>query len=394
MNSLSVSELTIQLKNVVEAQFSIVRVSGEVGRVTYHSSGHCYFSLKDKDAAIDAVMFRANLSRVKFKIEAGMKVIASGAISVYPPQGRYQIICESIEPDGVGALMLAYEQLKEKLKKLGWFEETRKKSLPRYPQKIALVTSASGAALQDMRRVADKRWKLTKLICVNTVVQGESAPKSIIKSIEFADRLNVDAIVLARGGGSMEDLWSFNNEFVAKAVYMAKTPIVSAIGHEIDFVITDFVADKRAPTPSAAIEMLLPDINEENLRLKEMFDVIDDKFYSFLAQKSGYIEHLKTLLSQLSPIAKIKNYAKEVEQNRAQLNQLFMLFLRAKSTEISHLQTQISVLENAKKLPPKTAQILLNNMAIEVGDLKPKTRFTITNAKHIATAETISVEII
>ncbi|MDR1912776.1 MAG: exodeoxyribonuclease VII large subunit, partial [Helicobacteraceae bacterium] len=369
MTALSVSELTAQIKSLVEANFSVVCVKGETGRVTYHSSGHCYFSLKDGGATIDAVLFRANAVKTKFRLETGMQVIVVGGVSIYPPQGRYQIIAQSVEPDGAGALAIAYEQLKKKLAALGYFDESRKKPLPRYPKTIALITSASGAALQDMIRVANKRWLLTRLICVNTIVQGEAASGAIARSIAYADKLGADAIILARGGGSMEDLWSFNDEGVAKAIYEASTPIVSAIGHEIDFTIADFVADKRAPTPSAAMEILLPDQNEERLRIDDLNARIDDRFRVFLNNQEGYLNHLKTMLKQLSPLAKIERSIAETAQFLAQIKTAYGFVLRQKASELENLNARLISLDPAAKLPARTAQIVLGDRVIGVGDL-------------------------
>ncbi|MDR2905355.1 MAG: exodeoxyribonuclease VII large subunit [Helicobacteraceae bacterium] len=392
MKPLSISELTAQLKTSVESQFSSICARGEAGRVTYHPSGHCYFSLKDADATIDAVIFRSSLAKVKFRIETGAALVVFGAISVYPPQGRYQIVCQSVEPEGAGALALAYEQLKKTLAERGWFDESLKKPLPRYPRLVALVTASTGAALQDMRRVAKKRWNLAKLICVNTLVQGEAAAESIARSIAAADKLGADAIVIARGGGSMEDLWAFNSEIVARAVFEAKTPTISAIGHEIDYVITDFVADKRAPTPSAAMEILLPDSDNEKMAIAENLDNLNAKLAAILSKKTSELNHLKTLLNQLSPLAKIERNKLEVKSLKNQLDQFYKIYLRGERSKIDHLVSQIAMIENAKKLPPKTAQIIYENTAIAVGDLKPKKEFKITDGKHIAIAEAISIQ--
>ncbi|MDR1452336.1 MAG: exodeoxyribonuclease VII large subunit [Helicobacteraceae bacterium] len=437
MTALSVGELTAQLKSSIEANFSVVCVRGETGRVTYHSSGHIYFSLKDSQASIDAVIFRADAARLKFRLETGMQAIASGKISVYPPQGRYQIIAQSVEPDGAGALAVAYEQLKKKLGALGYFDESRKKPLPRYPKLIALVTSATGAALQDMLRVAEKRWLLTRLVCVNTIVQGEAASASITRSIAVADRLNADIVVLARGGGSMEDLWSFNDESVAKAVFDAKTPIVSAIGHEIDFVITDFVADRRAPTPSAAMETILPDMSEERIRLDDISSAFGERLKVLLTQKEGFLNHLKTMIAQLSPLAKIERNLADAAQLGERIEDRFRAYLTRTIALLDHLQamlrqlsplqgierrfvesaqlaerlnlsyefalsrradelTQLNVrletLDPRKRISDKTAQLILNGKIARVGELKPNDRFILTDGRHSAIAEAKEVK--
>jgi exodeoxyribonuclease VII large subunit len=437
MNAQSVGELTAQLKASIEATFSVVCVRGETGRVTYHSSGHIYFSLKDAAASIDAVIFRANAAKMKFRLETGMRAIVFGGVSVYPPQGRYQIIAQSVEPDGAGALAAAYEQLKKKLAAMGYFDENRKKPLPRYPKLIALVTSASGAALQDMLRVAQKRWLLTRFVCINTIVQGEAAAASITRSIALADSIGADIIVLARGGGSMEDLWQFNDERVARAVFDAKTPIVSAIGHEIDFVITDFVADRRAPTPSAAMETLLPDQNEERLRIDDLSAALSDRLSVLLTQKEGFLNHLKTMLKQLSPLARIERNQTEAAQLGARIDDRFRAYLTGQISLIDHLKTmlkqlsplasitrslaetaqfaqrlclsyefalrryadellqlnaRLETLDPAKRIPAKTAQLIVGGKIASVGELKPLDRFTLTDGKHSAIAEAKEVK--
>ena len=253
MQTLSVSSLNEQIKTLLESTFTRVLVEGELSRVTCHNSGHIYFTLKDASSSIKAVMFKGNASKLKFELQEGLKVILDGAITLYKPRGEYQINCFSIQPSGHGALALAYEQLKERLSSKGYFDSARKKPLVKFPKKIALITSATGAALQDMLRVANSRYRAIEIDIYDVLVQGESAAPAIVKALGLADAKGYDVIVMGRGGGSIEDLWAFNEEIVADAIFKAKTPIVSAVGHEIDWVISDFVADLRAPTPSAAV---------------------------------------------------------------------------------------------------------------------------------------------
>lgn len=270
MNALSVSGLNEQIKILLETTFEFVSVEGELSRVTKHTSGHIYFTLKDADSSVKCVMFKGNAARLKFSLEEGAHIVLHGALSLYKPRGEYQINVFSAEPYGAGALAVAYEQLKKRLEQKGYFDPTHKKSFPKFPQTIALVTSATGAALQDMQRVATHRWPLVKLIVLDVLVQGEKASAQIAQALRYADTLGCDAVVVGRGGGSVEDLWSFNEEVVADALYAMHTPVVSAVGHEIDWVISDYVADLRAPTPSAAMQMLLPDQNEWVQHLDEM----------------------------------------------------------------------------------------------------------------------------
>lgn len=268
--TLSVSALNEQIKTLLETSFEFVSIEGELSRITHHGSGHIYFTLKDNESSIKCVMFKGNAARLKFRLEEGAHIILHGALSLYKPRGEYQINAFSAEPYGAGALAVAFEQLKTKLSEKGYFDPSRKKSFPKFPQTIILVTSATGAALQDMQRVATQRWPLVKLIVLDVLVQGERAGTQIADALRYADTLNADAVVVGRGGGSIEDLWAFNEEIVADAIFSMNTPVMSAVGHEIDWVISDYVADMRAPTPSAAMQMLLPDYNEFFQTIDEM----------------------------------------------------------------------------------------------------------------------------
>ncbi|MDX1295950.1 MAG: exodeoxyribonuclease VII large subunit [Sulfurimonadaceae bacterium] len=319
--AISVSELNEQIKNLLETTFVRVYVEGELSRITYHNSGHIYFTLKDSGSAISCVMFRGNATKLRFRLEEGLKVIIDGAISVYKPRGQYQINAFMIEPAGHGALALAYEQLKQKLSAQGYFDPSHKKPIPRLPKKIALVTSATGAALQDMQRVAAHRWPLAKLFVYDSIVQGDAAAPSIVRNIQAADAAGYDLVIIGRGGGSIEDLWAFNEESVADAVYRANTPIVSAVGHEIDWVITDFVADLRAPTPSAAMQMVLPDQHE----MFQSIDGIMGQYEALLQQRLHHyadkVAHLKQSYERHSIEQKLRNKNEEIVQLRQRFDQ-------------------------------------------------------------------------
>ena len=289
MNALSVSTLNNQIKSLLETTFMGAYVEGEISNLTYHASGHIYFSIKDESSSISCVMFKGNARYLKFNLEMGMKVLISGSISVYTPRGSYQLMCTKVEPSGQGALALAYEQLKNKLQLKGYFETSIKKTLPKYPKKVALVTSGTGAAIEDMKKVAIHRWPLVEFILIPTLVQGEAAASDIVQGIKIADKLACDVIVVGRGGGSKEDLWSFNEEIVCDAIYEANTPIVSAVGHEIDYLLSDFVSDVRAATPSNAIEIILPDINEHRMYLDSLRNDLSSTFRYSLEKKENEI---------------------------------------------------------------------------------------------------------
>ncbi len=338
----SVSSLNNQIKSILETTFLSVIVEGEVSRPTYHSSGHLYFTLKDADSSISCVMFKGNTRSLKFALEEGMAVILHGSISVFAPRGSYQINCTSLEPAGGGALAKAYEQLKAKLSAKGYFEAERKKMLPKFVSHIALVTSGTGAALQDMLRVAQKRWPLVKITLLDTLVQGESAKVAIANNIALADALHVDVIVVGRGGGSAEDLWAFNEEIVADAIFTCKTPVVSAVGHEIDFVISDFVADLRAPTPSAAMEMILPDQNEMLQRIDGMMDQMDGIFKRLIRSKEESLSHLKHLFAKRSIDEKLSLWKSEISILQQQYTEKIAMLLREKSRKIVLMQEQMS----------------------------------------------------
>ncbi|MCZ6174071.1 exodeoxyribonuclease VII large subunit [Campylobacter ureolyticus] len=259
---ISVSELNEQAKTLLELNLSNLNVKGEISRITKHSSGHWYFTLKDKDASVSCAMFRFNNQLVKFDPKDGDEVILEASASIYKESGRYQLIVKSMKEAGTGDLEKAFLELKEKLFKEGLFSQDYKKPLPKFPSKIAVITSIGSAAYEDIIKTAKARFDLCKLYFYNSLVQGNLAANDLIKALKKADLVGYDAIVLARGGGSKEDLWCFNDEGLARAIFEAKTPIISAVGHEIDFSISDFVADHRSITPTASMIDLLPDKNE------------------------------------------------------------------------------------------------------------------------------------
>lgn len=335
----SVTSLNNQIKSLLETTFLHVSVNGEISRLTYHSSGHVYFTLKDERSSLSCVLFRGNAAKLKFRLEEGMAVVVHGGVSVYTPRGSYQINCVSIEPEGAGALSLAYEQLKKRLQQKGYFEY--KKPLPQKVAHVILITSATGAALQDMLRVAQKRWPLVRLSLIDTIVQGESASGMIARNIQRADKLGADVIVIGRGGGSIEDLWAFNEEIVADAIFAAQTFILSAVGHEIDYVISDFVADMRAATPSAAMEMILPDRAEVLLRLDDMMDQMSSVIRHTLHNKQERLEYLKKLFSTHSFEAKIAMSQRELALILNRLQEYMLRFFEAKIVQIATMKNDM-----------------------------------------------------
>lgn len=302
MKILSVSQVNMYIKALLDEipQVKNVYICGEISNFKhYYNSGHMYFTLKDDKSQLKAVMFKNDNYRLKFTPENGMKVICFGQVGVYERDGVYQLYCRDMQPDGVGALTIAFEQLKVQLAQEGLFDEEHKKAIPKFPQKIGVVTSKMGAAVEDIKNVISRRYPLCEIIIVPTMVQGESAAQDIADSIRFIDEnLGVDTIIVGRGGGSLEDLWAFNTEIVARAVYACKTPIISAVGHETDFTISDFVSDMRAPTPSAAAELAVPDIKSLIFQLNN-FSVSIEKSLDFkISQCENSIKRYKDFFSK------------------------------------------------------------------------------------------------
>ncbi len=268
---LTVTQLTEAIKATLEGGFGIVWVTGEVSNLRRPASGHLYATLKDETSQIRMVAFRGTVTRLGFELEDGMKIICRGRVNVYPPRGEYQIIIDAAEPKGLGALQMAFEQLKGRLEKEGLFDPSHKRTIPFLPGMIGVVTSASGAALRDVLNITARRFPSVDMVIAPAAVQGAEAPREICDAMADLNEFGVDVIIVARGGGSLEDLFSFNDERVARAIYASKIPVISAVGHEIDFTIADFVADLRAPTPSAAAELVVPDrrdLTERTQRLR------------------------------------------------------------------------------------------------------------------------------
>lgn len=275
LTAFTVTELNQYVKNLIDGNrtLSAVTVKGEISNFTNHRSGHLYFSLKDADGQIRCVMFRSSAARLKFMPESGMKVVLHGQLTVYTRDGSYQLYASSMQPDGVGALYLAYEQMKARLAEEGIFDEDHKKPIPAFPRSIGVITSPTGAAIRDILNVSGRRYPLANVYIYPALVQGDGAERTLIDGIDYFDRSGlVDVIIIGRGGGSIEDLWAFNSEKLARRIYSASIPVISAVGHETDFTICDFVADLRAPTPSAAAELAVPDVSDLMQRIDSLYD--------------------------------------------------------------------------------------------------------------------------
>lgn len=289
----TVSELTLEIKDLLEGEYPSVWIQGEISNYKHAPSGHSYFNLSDGAAQIRCVMFKTQNRFLKFRPEDGLQIIAWGRISVYGPRGDYQLIIDTMEPLGIGSLMLAFEQLKQKLAREGLFDEARKKPIPRFPRTIGLVTSPKGAAVRDMIRIATRRFAGINILVSSTSVQGDKAPNEIVAALErISSADDVDVILMGRGGGSVEDLWAFNDERVVRAVAACPIPIVSAVGHETDFTLTDFAADLRASTPSAAAELVVPDRRELHERAVQLTARLRASMMRSVDRMGGLIEEI------------------------------------------------------------------------------------------------------
>ena len=333
--TLSVSQITGHIQHTLEKGFASVWVKGEISNLTRHSSGHWYFSLKDSGAQLGSVMFRRQNEGVRFEPTHGMEITAHGRISVYPPQGRYQLIVDQMLPAGQGDLHLAFENLKKKLHAEGLFDPSLKQKLPAYPAKIGIVTSPTGAAIRDMINILSRRFPLAELILLPVKVQGEGAATEIADAIgTFNSMDECQVLLVGRGGGSLEDLWAFNEESVARAIAHSKIPVVSAVGHETVTTISDFVADHRAPTPSAAAELVVPD----QIELIRWFNQVEQSLQSNMRSR---IEKYGQRLDSISRSYALKRPELMIEQSFQKLDHLEDLSLRATRDKISKLAARM-----------------------------------------------------
>jgi exodeoxyribonuclease VII large subunit len=316
---LTVSELTREIKDILEMQFADILVEGEISNFKVPPSGHIYFTLKDDFSQIRVVLFKNQARNLRFSPEDGLQVICRGRVSLYEKRGEYQLILEEMEPKGIGALQLAFLQLKERLEREGFFDPSRKRPIPMIPQKIGIVTSPTGAVIRDMLQIIERRFENIHLLLYPVRVQGDGAASEIAKGIVyFNERMEVDVIVVARGGGSLEDLWAFNKEEVARAIFHSRIPVVSAVGHETDYTISDFVADLRAPTPSAAAELVVKDKKSLKNTLHFLETRLGSEVLQILQQGKTHLSHLKK---------RLKDPRKRIEEVFLKMDDLFNRFL-------------------------------------------------------------------
>jgi exodeoxyribonuclease VII large subunit len=372
---ISVNELNLQINGLLETTFSSVWVEGEISNLTYHSSGHIYFSIKDSRSTISCVMFRGNTRYLKFRLEVGAKIVITGNITVYAPRGTYQLLCSKIEPSGIGALALAYEQLKTKLQIKGYFNKAIKKELPLYPKIIYVITSSTGAAIEDMKKILAVRFPLSKMILIPTIVQGEESKYAIVEAINKVESLyknnSCDSIlIVGRGGGSIEDLWAFNEEIVADAIFNATIPIISAVGHESDFVISDLVADVRASTPSNAIEISTPNINDLRMMADNILEQLNNRYKIIIQNKSTQLEHIKSSFKQYSLENRFKNIEEQIKLLYKNYNQQFSYILSTNESKIELLKNNFIVNNPTKRDKIGFAQVTKDNKIFDINSAK------------------------
>lgn len=346
---LSVSQLNRYIKMNFDADENLANIfiSGEISNFTNHyRTGHLYFTLKDDSAAVRAVMFNSSAKRLKFMPEDGMKVIARGRVSVYEASGQYQLYVDDMQPDGVGALNLAYEQLKEKLQKEGLFSELHKKPLPPYPEKVGVITSPTGAAVRDIINVLGRRFPYAEIVFCPVLVQGEGAHLQLTDAVNlFNSERAADVIIIGRGGGSIEDLWEFNDEGLARAVYNSEIPVISAVGHETDFTICDFVADMRAPTPSAAAELAVPDANELQYALSALKNRMFLNVSSGIADRRSRLEYLTSKGALKSPDEILSNRSQRLDTAFSKMLSSYENRIGGKKVEFISAATALSKLD-------------------------------------------------
>ncbi|EGF1228914.1 exodeoxyribonuclease VII large subunit [Campylobacter jejuni] len=365
------TELNLKAKTLLETHFDDIVLSGEISKITLHGSGHWYFDLKDERSSIACAMFKGANLKVGFKPAVGDFLELCGSVSLYPESGRYQFIATSMKKAGFGDLEAQFLALKERLQKEGLFDSRFKKSLPKFPKKVAIITSKTSAALQDMLKlIHQKEYFLAKIYIFDALTQGNSAPFSLIQALKKADDMDLDILIIARGGGSREDLFCFNDENLAREIFKAKTPIISAIGHEIDYVISDFVADFRAPTPSAAIDALF----YSKLDIEQSLDLMEEKLMQLWNHK---IQNYENLLLNLSKFFKFNSLPKIIDEKikqshniEKQLNHLLVNQMRYNELKLDKLQNAYLQHENFFNKSKKFICIRKNGKIANLEDLK------------------------
>ena len=363
-NTFTVSQINSYINKIMKRDVNLknIYIKGEISNYKTYPSGHSYFTLKDEKSQISAVMFKGYKDRfLKFKPENGMKVIIKGKIEVYEKTGRYQLYATKITEDGIGNLHIAFEQLKKKLDKEGLFDDTHKKEIPKYPKKIGVVTAQTGAAVRDIITTIKRRYPICEVLVFSTLVQGDQAAPQIVRQIRHAQNFNIDTLIVGRGGGSIEDLWPFNEEIVAREIYACKIPTISAVGHEIDFTISDFVSDKRAATPTAAAELAVPDMNEVKLKLNQLHYNINKIINDKIIQNKTKLENIsqKQVLKNPESIYEIKEMHLDSIINK--LNFTSKIIINKNKNKLFKLENSI-IFKNPKEITKSKRDACLRNI--------------------------------
>lgn len=351
-NIYPVGQVNKYIKNMFAQDFMLhlISIKGEVSNCKYHTSGHIYFTLKDKAGAMSAVMFAGNAKNMTFRMKDGDQVVVTGSVEVYEKMGTYQIYARQIELDGEGNLYLRFEQLKKELEEMGMFAAEYKRPIPKYAGKIGVVTAQTGAAIQDIRNISSRRNPYVQLILYPALVQGEGAAQSIVNGIHALDRMGLDIIIVGRGGGSIEDLWAFNEEIVARAIFECNTPVISAVGHETDWTIADFVSDRRVPTPSAAAELAVFDYRQMIDQLSNIKKRMDSNLSGKIEFYRERLSHIKTRVSYLSPANRLNENRKRLADLEERLLLLMQQQIKDKRQKLIMLSTRLDADSPVKKL--------------------------------------------
>lgn len=351
-NIYPVGQVNKYIKNMFAQDFMLhlISIKGEVSNCKYHTSGHIYFTLKDKAGAMSAVMFAGNAKNMTFRMKDGDQVVVTGSVEVYEKMGTYQIYARQIELDGEGNLYLRFEQLKKELEEMGMFAAEYKRPIPKYAGKIGVVTAQTGAAIQDIRNISGRRNPYVQLILYPALVQGEGAAQSIVNGIHALDLMGLDIIIVGRGGGSIEDLWAFNEEIVARAIFECNTPVISAVGHETDWTIADFVSDRRAPTPSAAAELAVFDYRQMIDQLSNIKKRMDSNLSGKIEFYRERLSHIKTRVSYLSPANRLNENRKRLADLEERLLLLMQQQIKDKRQKLIMLSTRLDADSPVKKL--------------------------------------------
>ena len=377
----TVKQVNSYIKNMFKQDFLLnsVSVKGEISNRKYHTSGHIYFTLKDADAALSVIMFASQAARLSFKLKDGMSVVVSGRVDVFDAAGKYQLYANTVQQEGIGELYQKYEQLKQYYEDMGYFAKEYKRPLPAFTRKLGVVTSKTGAAVQDIMNISRRRNPYIQIVLYPAYVQGEHAKQSVVNGIAKLDKLGLDCIIVGRGGGSIEDLWAFNEPEVVEAVFNASTPIISAVGHETDFTLTDFVADMRAPTPSAAAELAVTEVAAVENKIFEYERRLKQQMMYSLTAKRDYLERLKLQMEYLNPVNQIYDKRQRLMNIEDKLNMLIKRCVADNRNRLRLYASRLEGLSPLKKLDMGYGYIedSQNDRIVSVSQVSPEDEITV-----------------